>query len=234
VRGSLREIAAMPRRQQWGVALAGVILAAHFSLFVWGLVETSLPAAVSLVSLEPLAVVLLAWVLHGIRPTRLEQIGVTIATLGALVVGSGRGTGRHRLFGDLLVLGAVALYGLYISCARAFRGTLRAQTYAGMVYAWAALATGVALLILPPMTVPTHSLWAVAALALIPTVLGHTAVQAAARTTSPSIVALVSPAETVGALIIGAFWLSAWPSGRELAGAAVIVLGVTVGILGAR
>src|SRR5262249_7307930 len=44
-RGLWQELQHMPRRQRWGIALAGAILAAHFGLFVWGLDCTSLPAA---------------------------------------------------------------------------------------------------------------------------------------------------------------------------------------------
>ncbi len=237
LRGLVREVASLPRRQKWGIALAGTILAAHFGLFVWGLECTSLPAAVSLVSLEPLSVVLLGWALHGIAPTPLEQIGVLVATLGAVVVSRGAGAGEHRLLGDLLVVGAVLLYGLYISAARAFRGSLSAVRYAALVYGVAALVTAMALLAAPARggsvvwPIPAHALWAVLALALVPTVIGHTAVQAAARTASPAIVALVSPAETVGALLIGALWLGAWPSALEMSGAAVILTGVTLGIL---
>ena len=73
-----QNVAAMPRGQRLGIALAGVLLAAHFGLFVWGLQRTSLPAAVSLVSLEPLAVVMTAWLLHGVRPRPLEQAGVAV------------------------------------------------------------------------------------------------------------------------------------------------------------
>jgi len=234
----LGEARQLSGRQRRGVFLAGAILAAHFALFVWGLDRTSLPAAVSLVSLEPLSVVLLAWLLHGIRPTPLEQAGVVIATAGAVVISRGAGAGEHQILGDLLVIGAVLLYGLYISAARAYRGELSAGSYAALVYGAAALTTAAALPFLPSSAVlwpmPTHSLIAVLALALIPTVIGHTAVQAAARHTSPSIVALVSPAETVGALVIGAVWLGAWPSDLEIGGALVILVGVTVGILGAR
>jgi drug/metabolite transporter (DMT)-like permease len=238
--GVVRAIGELEPRQRRGVVLAGTILAAHFALFVWGLDCTSLPAAVSLVSLEPLSVVLLAWVLHGIRPAPLEQAGVAVATLGAVLVSRGAGAGEHRLVGDLLVLGAVVLYGLYISAARAYRGALPAGRYAALVYAVASLVTVAALWIAPAREgsvvwpAPSHALWAVLALAMIPTVIGHTAVQAAARTTSPAIVALVSPAETLGGLAIGALWLHAWPSGVEIGGACVILAGVTLGILGAR
>src|SRR5262245_22697399 len=58
---------------------AGALLAAHFGLFTAGLVATSLPAAVSLVALEPLAVVLVAWATLGVRPSHSEAIGVVVA-----------------------------------------------------------------------------------------------------------------------------------------------------------
>jgi drug/metabolite transporter (DMT)-like permease len=236
LRGLVREVSALPARRMAAIFGAGIILAGHFGLFVWGLDCTSLPAAVSLISLEPLSVVVLAWLLHGIRPTRLEQLGVMVATAGAVLISRGAGAGEHRLFGDLLVIGAVVLYGLYISGARALRGELKAGHYAALVYGAAAVTTAIAIAIVPNVNRPLtqHAVIAVIALALIPTVIGHTVVQAAARTTSPAIVALVSPAETVGALIIGALFMGAWPSALEWSGAAVILSGVTIGILGAR
>jgi drug/metabolite transporter (DMT)-like permease len=224
-------------RPRAGIVLAGALLAAHFGLFVWGLSETSLPAAVSLVSLEPLSVVVLGWLLHGVRPRPLEQAGVAVATLGAVIMSRGAGHGEHRLFGDLLVIAAVLLYGFYISAARVFRRELGARQYAALVYGAAAGWTALAVLLLPSQRAwppPVHSSLAVLGLALVPTVIGHTAVQSAAKTASPSLVALVSPMETLGALVLGALWLSAWPLPVELMGAAVIVAGVTLGLLGAR
>src|SRR5512139_1271023 len=103
--GVSRSFRALSARDRGRVALAGLLLAGHFGLFQWGLDETSLPAAVALVSLEPLAVVLTAWAIFGVAPKRLEGIGVVVATLGALVVSRGAGEGEHRIFGDVLVLG---------------------------------------------------------------------------------------------------------------------------------
>src|SRR4051812_25693695 len=60
-------LARLSTRQRAGVVLAGTLLGAHFALFLGGLAATSLPAAVSLISLEPLSVVLSAFVAFRIR-----------------------------------------------------------------------------------------------------------------------------------------------------------------------
>src|SRR5512140_1944345 len=101
---TLRALAGLSSRQRLALLGAGALLALHFALYLMGLAATSLPAAVSLVSLEPLSVVVVAWLAFGIRPTRREGVGVVVATAGALVVASGAGEGEHRIAGDLMVL----------------------------------------------------------------------------------------------------------------------------------
>jgi drug/metabolite transporter (DMT)-like permease len=239
-RGVLGAVRALEPRKRAGVLAAGAILAAHFALFQWGLDTTSLPAAVSLVSLEPLSVVLWSWATHGLKPSRIEQVGVVAATLGALLVARGAGVGEHRLLGDALVLGAVVLYGAYISVARQFRGLLDPRHYAALVYGAAALVLALPIVYLRSQPgvmlwpIPTHAVVAVLALALIPTTLGHTTVQAAAQRLSPGLVALVSPLESLGALAIAAVLLAAVPTPVELAGAAAIVAGVCIALVGQR
>ena len=60
-----------------------------------------------------------------------------------------------------------------------------------------------------------------------PTLVGHTLVQRAARHLPASIVALPSPGETVGALLIGAA-MGLAPTASEWAGAALVTLGAVV------
>ncbi|WP_437334323.1 DMT family transporter [Sorangium sp. So ce394] len=237
LRAIARSAAGLSLRQRAAVLGAGLLLAAHFALFLWGLDRTSIAAALSLISLEPLAVVLCAWAFFRVRPTRAEQAGVLLATAGALVIASAAGAGEHRLSGDLMVVGATVLYGLYVSFARALRDALPARSYAALVYASAAVFLAAALPaapgaldgVAPP---PAHAAVAIVALALVPTLVGHTAVQAAARRMSPSIIALVSPGETLGGILIGALWLGAIPTTTEIAGAAIILAGATVAIFG--
>ena len=240
VKGVARAWRDLDGRKRARVALAGVLLGVHFALFQWGLDETSLPAAVSLVSLEPLSVVLSAWVLFGIAPKRLERLGVLVATAGAVIIGQGAGEGEHRLKGDLLVLGAVVLFGLYVASARALRGAIEARHYVPLVYAAAA----VTLLLTLPF-VPTSaearfwplgmgSIAALCALALIPTAVGHTLVQRGARTLSPSLIALTSPGETLGSIVISMILFAKLPTLLEAAGCAVILCGALLAIRAQR
>ena len=218
-------------RQRLLLASAGALLALHFALYMMGLAATSLPAAVSLVSLEPLSVVVAAWMAFGIRPTRREGLGVVVATAGALVVASGAGEGEHRLAGDLMVLGAVVVFGAYVAVARGLRDAMPPLPYAGAVYA-------ICTLLLLPFAVPaalashppTTTWLAVLALGLVPTLVGHTLLQNAARTVPPAVVAMVSPGETVGSLAIGALLMGTAPSPREAVGAAIVIAGATLAI----
>jgi drug/metabolite transporter (DMT)-like permease len=223
---------ALTRKQRVSLGGAGLLLAAHFALFLEGLSSTSFPAAVALVSLEPLAVVIVAWAAFGIRPLRGEGVGALVATLGALVVASGAGHGEHRLAGDLEVLLAVFLFGGYVAAARGLREAIPPLPYAAAVYgiASAALAPLAFFLAWRSPTPPAATWVLVLLLGLVPTLVGHTLLQSAARRLSPSLVALVSPGETVGSLAIGAIVLAAWPTAFEAVGAALVLLGAMFAI----
>jgi drug/metabolite transporter (DMT)-like permease len=236
IAGALR---ALPRRTLGWIFLVGALLGAHFALFLCGLDRTSLAAGISLISLEPLSVVLWAWLLFRERPSRAEQLGVLLATTGAVVVGQAAGQGDHRLFGDLLVLGAVALYGLYIAGARALKNALPPRTYAAAVYASAAASLCAILPFLPvpegtTRTPPAASWLPMLGVAVIPTIIGHTSVQTAARTLPPTTVALVSPGEVLGGLAISVLFLDAHPRPLEIAGAAIILAGTLVALFALR
>ena len=104
-----------------------------------------------------------------------------------------------------------------------------ARAYAACVYGVAALAMAPLVLAFDAdiTRAPASTWFAVAALGLVPTLVGHTLLQRAARHLSPSLVALVSPGETVGAILIGAA-MGRVPAPTEWTGAAIIVLGASV------
>jgi drug/metabolite transporter (DMT)-like permease len=234
--GVIRHVNNLSKTTLVRIGICGALLGMHFSLFQAGLDATSLPAAVSLVSLEPVGVVFAALIFFREMPSRREQVGVVLATIGAGVIAFAAGTGEHKLKGDLLVLGSVALFGFYVAAARAIKDALPAQHAGSLIYAVAALVT---LLILPVTgafsnvtELPMRSFLAIAGIAIIPTIIGHTSVQAAARSLPPAIVSLVSPGETLGGLLVAAIFMHEIPKPQECVGAALILSGVLFAIFG--
>jgi drug/metabolite transporter (DMT)-like permease len=231
LRGSLVDaIRALSNKHRLVVVVAGALLAAHFALFLAGLNATSLAAAVALVSLEPLAVVIAARIAFGIEPTRREWVGVILATAGAAVVASGAGQGEHHLTGDLLVVACVLLYGVYVAAARGLRDAMPWPSYAASVYGTSSLLLLPFAFLVGSPAPSREALGAVVGLGLIPTLIGHTAVQIAARRASPALVALSSPGETIGSIAIGAALMHAAPSVREGIGAVIVVAGATLAV----
>lgn len=232
----LRSLGALSRGERVRLFIAGAALAAHFSLFLAGLQNTSLSAAVALVSLEPLAVVLFSWVLSGIRPSRREAVGIFIATCGAVIVASQAGEGEHRFAGDAMVLVCVVFFGIYVASARPLKDALPPLPYAALVYGVsAACLLPIVLFTWQPAAEPSRiAILSVVGLAIIPTLVGHTLVQNAARHLSPSIVALVSPGETIGSIAIGAFFMSQVPTTHEAAGALLVILGAACAVTDPR
>lgn len=230
-----RAVGSLDRRRRLGLVAAGVLLGAHFALFLAGLLSTSLPAAAALIALEPIAVILAAWIAFRVRPRPREAAGIALATAGAIVVARGAGAGEHTLSGDALVLASVVLFGAYVAFARGLAGAIPPRAYAGCVYAIGAavlLPLALALDGSAASLVPASTWLGVAALGLVPTLVGHTLVQRAAGRVSPSIVGLVSPGETVGAILLGAA-TGRVPTTVEWIGAAVIVAGAAVTVTGA-
>ncbi len=238
LRGLARAIGTVRGREAACVILAGVVLALHFTCFTWGLFHTSLPAAVSFVAMEPLAVVMAFWLMHGKKPNRGEQAGLALAIAGALAFALESNQGEHSLLGDAAVFGAVVLYGLYVALMGKVAG-LGIRHAAVVVYASAALTMAVGVAYTQPWQaatwpLPLRSWLAMAGLGLIPTICGHTLVQAAARRLSPAIVGLVSPGETLFALLIGIAVLGIWPRPHELVGCALILAGIVTATRASR
>ncbi len=227
--GTWNAVRALDVRRRAALVLAGLLLAAHFAFFLGGLLATSLAAAAALVSLEPLAVVVAAWLAFREAPTRGQWIGLGVAMAGAAVVARSAGHGEQRLAGDALVLVAVVLFGAYVAMARGLRRTMPMTSYAACVYLVAAVALIPVALVWSDgvSSAPPRAWLAVAGLGIAPTLVGHTLLQRAARSVPASIVALTSPGETVGAILIGAA-MGLAPTTTEWAGAALVVVGAVL------
>lgn len=254
VRGELKRAwSELDSKSRGLVIAAGVAFCLHLIFFVAGLDHTSYAAAVILVALEPIAVIGAGAFVYGARPTLGQSIGILFTICGAVATAfnsaapSGSGAeALHHLSGDLFIVAAVVLYGAYYSLTRALGSSAhprRDLALSAMVYAIALMLAlivvafeamlGSPIVRASVVDVPALTL-ALLTLGLVPTLIGHTLVQRAARTVAPALVGLVSPGETFGSLMIGVLALGAWPTMPEAVGAGLILGGSVIVALCSR
>lgn len=235
----------------WLAGGAGVLLALHFWSWNASLRFTTVAASVALVNLQPVIIALVsAWWLHE-PPSRRQWMGISLAVMGALVVGlvdvpggiagigeallggaasASDGARSRALLGDgLAIVGAITA-ALYYLIGRRIRQTLELWAYVGLVYSAAfvacvVLAVGTGAALTPQ---PVDELLIFAGLALGPMLLGHTGMNWALGHLPAYVVNLTVMGEPVGATLLAALLpgINEVPGVGTLAGGLLVLLGV--------
>jgi len=214
-------------RERALLALAGIMLAAHFATWIWSLQYTTVAISTLLVATTPLWTTLYdAAVLR--RRYRLQTwLAYLLAAGGLLLVVRIQGPsppipGHAALGCALAVAGSLAI-GAYFLIVRRIREGRSTRTIVTHTYAWAALALVAAAAIArqgpPPLDAHTAGL-GIIAMALVSQLLGHTALNAALRWFTATAVAMATLLEPVAAAVLAALFL------REPVGAATVAGGV--------
>ena len=226
-----------------GLALAagaGVLLALHFWAWNASIALTTIAASTVLVDLQPVIVAGASAVLLEEAPSRRQWLGITLAVCGAAVLGSadwgGPGAQNNKAFiGDLLAFGGGVAGAFYYLTGRRVRRRLDLWPYVAIVYGvcfLTLLSISVAAH-LPLMHQPPRELAIFAALAVGPMLLGHTGMNWAVKYAPAFVVNLTVLGEPIGATILAALLpgIRETPSGRALAGFALVLLGILVAVM---
>lgn len=215
---------------------AGVFLALHFAAWITSLDYTSIARSVLLVNTAPIWVAVLQFATGQGAPPLRTILALLLAVAGVAVASLGAGAGVAHWGGDLLaVAGAIAMAANLLLSQRA-QARLPFRPYLAIAYGTAAaclwiavLATGTQASGFDPVT-----WWALAGMALISQLVGHSGYNWALRHLSPLFVAVVLIGEPVLASLLG-WWLLGeqvdWPTG---AGGLLILAGIALGVSAAR
>jgi drug/metabolite transporter (DMT)-like permease len=240
ITGTWRQYRALNRSDILAAFGAGAFLATHLWSWIVSIGMTSVAASVVLVNVHPIVVALGSAIWLGEKPTRLQITGIAIALGGAVVLafGDAHGAandlagGSRALTGDALaVIGAIAV-ALYLLLGRRLRQKLDVWPYVTLVYGFCfalllmlALATHAKLGPQPP-----RELMLFAAMALGPTILGHTAYNWALKHVRAYVVSVAVLGEPVGATILAALIpsIAEVPGALTLAGGAIILAGIVL------
>ena len=223
------EIAALTRTDALFMALAGVFLSLHFTLWIWSLSLTDVASSVVFVTTSPLFVALYTIVVLKERVTRSFWLGLALAVLGgALLGGNDFFGGGAKWRGDILaLLGSIAVAGYFLVGSR-LRRRLSLLAYVFPVYSIAAVILTVALAV--TRTPVTGYGWQTYLhcflLALVCQLLGHSIFNWALKHLSATVVTLATMGEPVGASILALLILGEVPVAAEIAGGAMIIAGL--------
>jgi len=228
--GELRQIAPKNRKL---VVLSGLLLGVHFGSWIASLSFTSTAASVALVCTNPIFAALFGTLL-GDRVSRREIGGIAIAAVGCAVLAGGDwSAGGDALIGDALALVGAASAAAYLVVGRRLREAVPLLPYLGCVNAIAAvgLAVTAVMLGIDFVDLPQHTYLASIGAAMIASLVGHSLLNAAVRTTPTHLVALAVLGEPIGSSLITWVAFGEEPPIHAALGGAVVLAGIAVGFV---
>mgnify|MGYP001605624463 CR=1 FL=1 len=234
--GAPRQWVRLPPRERGLVVVAGVLLGTHFGVWITSMYFTSTAASVALVAMNPIFAALFGLGL-GDRVGGREWAGIGIAAVGcALLAGGDWDEGGAALIGDALALRGAATAAAYLVVGRRLRAGLPLTSYLAMVngVAGVGLLVAAAIASAPVFGLDGDVYAAIAISALVPSLIGHTLLNAAVRRTPTHLVALAILGEPVGASLLTWGFFAERPPAHAAIGGGIILGGIAIGFVGRR
>jgi len=215
--------------------LPGIILGLHFITWIVGARMTSAVNASLIVNLVPVAMPFFLFVLIRERITRRELGGTLLAMVGLVILGGHDFTlSRDSFWGDVLCLVSMVFFAGYLALGRRHRRGAGLWSYVvPLYYAGGIFCLAVGILFVNPIKryPPSEILW-VFALAVVPTILGHTILNHSMRTLRGQLVSIVNMGQFLFAGIMAAFCFGEIPTWPFYLASVLLVAGCALAILG--
>jgi len=223
------ELAGLSGRDRGLAVVAGLCLALHFASWIRSLEYTTVASSTLFVNTAPIWVGLLTPLLSRDAIGGRLWTGIALASVGsAIVAGGDLRLGGNPWVGDGLALFGAITLGVYLLVGRRLRERLSLLTYTALCYGVAAVFLG----LLTPLTgTPLVGFdlatWGwIAAIALVPQLLGHTACNWALRWMPAALVSVTQLGDVIGSTILAAAVLSEHPPAAIFWGGPLILVGI--------
>ncbi len=234
-------------RQSFGLAAAaGVFLAFHFWLWFESLFLTKVSISTLIVVMSPVWMVVIDLIIWRKIPCKKTVVGVTIAFVGAFLLlmasdfgssGSANSDGfssaEHAMGMFLAALAAISVV-FYFKIGKEVLDHKGLWEYTAVVN----LTSGILLLLVSfavweyDFKLQTSDLLVFLALAIFPSIMGHSSLNYSLKRLTAMAVVLVTIAEPILASIYAGIVFSEWPSLYELPPMLLILLGIGLGLHG--
>ncbi len=217
----------------------GTLLSIHFISWIAASRMTPAANATLIVNLVPVALPPMLFLLLRERLTRREVCGTLLALGGmGLLTAADFQMNREYFLGDMLCLGSMLFFALYLAWARRHQGPDGPWLYVVPLYAVAGI---VSLALLPvamllgvadPFQAYTwNDLLMVSGLAVVPTVFGHSILNIAMKRMRGQVVSIVNMGQFVFAAILAYFLLDEMPDPAFLPASLLVVLGAVTAVI---
>jgi len=242
LKGFIKEIFQTTWKQKTALMMSGFFLALHFSTWITSLEYTRVASSVVLVATTPLWVAILSPFLLKERLDRWTAVGLVVALIGTVIVAiSGNcqinltglkcnqeGFQTRDLIGDGLALAGALFASGYMIIGRKVQQGLSFSSYIFSVYGSAAIVLIILVLASREALVGYReiSYLRMAALAIIPQLIGHSSFNWALKSLPAAYVAITLLGEPVGTVILSMVFLKEIPTVMEVAGGVFILVGI--------
>jgi drug/metabolite transporter (DMT)-like permease len=208
---------------------AGICLALHFATWISSLEHTTVASSVVLVNTAPLWVALLSpWVTRE-RTSRRAWIGMALSFVGAAVIaGIDFRTDRSALRGDALALAGGASAAVYLLLGRRLRERLSLVAYCAVTYALATAVLWAIVMVARVQTTgfPINTWGAIAGMAVIAQIGGHTLYNWSLKHLSTGAVAVALLGEPIGGTLLAWKIFGEVPPPASIGGAVLVLAGI--------
>src|SRR5262249_37199700 len=224
-----RELVLLTRRELGLLVLGGCCLANHFGAWITSLKYIPISTSVVLVNSHPVFVVLASHLFLGERPNSRSLAGTAAGLVGMIVISrdSFRDLSVAFLGDGLAIVGALAVVGYFI-VGRKVRSRVWLLGFATPLYAGCSMLLLVWLLLrgesLYPYPLPVWEY--LLALAIVPTILGHTVFNWALKHVRPSAVSVAFLGEPLVASALAFLFFAQRPPVWTIVGGALVLLGI--------
>ncbi len=231
---SLREKKVPLHRCGKAVIIAGACLALHFGAWMASLAYLSVATSVVLVYLHPVIIYAIEVTRGTARFEWSKMFGVLLTLTGTTVLAwfadedGNPAIADQKLWGMLLsVIGSLAFVG-YLLAGRTATQKMPTVTYASRAYSVAAIGLLLWILVMGEAVVPqTPTGWFFAGLlALFPTLLGHTPLNAALKRLPPTVVSTTYLGEMAGAPLLVWLVIQEAPPASFWIGGPMVIAGI--------
>jgi len=229
--GAYSEVARVTRKEAAMILLAGTALAVHFASWISSLSFTSVASSVLIVNLSPVFVAVAGRYLLRERVTPRMALGMAVALLGCSIIASvDLGSDEINLRGDIYAFVGALAAAVYVLGGRMIRQNTGLFAYVLPVYAVCSLIlVGASVLLKTPLYPYQEQEYLIfLALAIVPTIFGHTMYNWALRFVPASLVAVSLLGEPVGAAALAGVILHEYPTPMTVLGAALTLIGIYV------